>query len=707
MSKPNIQAIETAIALHRSGRNREADEIYRQILAKQPDNPVALHGLGILLHTSGASAAGLEYVQRAIARKPTEADYRNSQGVILSAMGHPAQAIESFERAIALRPAYPVALQNLANTLSMLGRWQQAVGVSQRLVQLAPRSPDAHCTLAGALLNCGRLDEATAACQKALSITPNNAQAWSNMGNIYSLRGMIDDAIAAYRKAVAAQPNYAGALSNLANALEQRGMIAEAAEAIQQAVRCDPNLADAQNNYGNILKDLAQLDESCEAYRRAIALSPQRSLFYSNLVYAMWFMQQCNPAEVLAESQAWARKLADPLTATSTPHLNDRSPDRKIRIGYVSNDFRQHPVGRLVFSMLVCRDRSQFDVVLFSGVPRPDSITQAIYQNANRVHATNGMTDQDLAQLVRREQIDILVDLTLHMAGTRMQMFAYKPAPVQITYLAYCATSGMRAMDYCISDPNLDPIPPGKEPTPENPGVESPVHSEKVLHLRQCYWCYAAPGEAPPANSLPALQNGFITFGSLNSFTKLNPGVINVWCQLLRQLPTSRLLMVVPGGPPRRTEVTAQFAAQGIDASRLTMVDIVSVPAYFGYYLNVDIALDPFPYNGGTTTMDSLYMGVPLITLAGRWATARAGVTILKNFGRPDWIAETPEQYIQIGVTLASDINQLAQLRRELRTQMTKSPLMDARRFTADFEHVYRAAWRYWCRSGSGAPIAS
>jgi protein O-GlcNAc transferase len=572
---------------------------------------------------------------------------------------------------------------------------------------LMPGSPDSLCALATALFSAGRLDEATNACRRALAIAPKSAQALSTLGNIFSMRGQLDDAITAYRQAVAAQPNFAGAFSNLANSLEQRGMIAEAYDAIMTAVQLDPNLADAQNNYGNILKDLARLDEAVLAYRRAIAVRPDRSMFHSNLIYAMWFMQQCNPVEIMSESVKWANLLAEPLTRQAAPHTNDRSPNRRLKIAYISNDFRQHPIGRLIFPLLVCRDRSQFEIVLFSGVPRPDAITQAIYQSVDRVIPTGGMTDEQMAQTARNEKIDILIDLALHMSGTRLPVFARRPAPLQITYLAYCATTGMTAMDYCITDAQLDPIPgdstepngvaAGPTTTGSSLGTTSPIHSERLLRMPRCYWCYTAPGEAPEVNASPAAQNGYVTFASFNSFTKLNPEVINVWCRLMHQVPTSRLYLVVPGGPPRRSEVSADFARHGIDPARLKMGDIVSVPSYFRMYSEADISLDPFPYNGGTTTMDSLYMGVPLVTVAGKWATARAGVTILQNFGRPDWIATTADQYIQIAAELASDIPRLAQLRAQLRPQMLRSTLMDARRFTADFEQLYRQAWQHWC----------
>jgi protein O-GlcNAc transferase len=265
---------------------------------------------------------------------------------------------------------------------------------------------------------------------------------------------------------------------------------------------------------------------------------------------------------------------------------------------------------------------------------------------------------------------------------------------VQITYLAYCATSGMKAMDYCVSDPNLDPAPP--DATEQD--TMSPVHSERILRLNRCYWCYTISPEAPPVNPLPALSRGFPVFGSLNSFTKLNTAVLDVWARLLLEIPNARMFMVVPGGPAAQQKVADDYARRGVHPSRLIMSDITPFVMYFRHFLEVDVALDPWPYNGGTTTMDALLMGVPVVNLKGHWATARAGITLMKNVGHPEWIAETTDQYIQIARDLVSDLPRLNQIRQSLRQRMINSPLMDGKGFAQDMEAGYRRAWERYCR---------
>ena len=698
MAKASIQQlVDAAVKLQQTGRLAEAESCARQVLALQPDNASALHVLAVVMHQTNRNAEGLEIIQRAVARKSTEPEFRNSQGVMLMAARRSQEALEAFQRAIALHPTFPAALINMASLLLEMGRWEEAVGACRKAIVLQPRSVEAYAICGGAFFTGGRIDDSILMSQKALSFDPQSHQALGNLGNALMIQGRHDEAIEVYRRTVGFHPNSAGGFSNLGNALQQRARADEALLALVKAVQLDPNLADAHNNLGNVYKDLAQMDAACDEYVKAIALRPQMSTFHSNLVYAMWFCQGCDPRQVLAESQKWAAFIADPLTRASAPHNNDRSPNRRIKVGYLSADFRDHPVGRLISPLLSNHDKSKFEVILFSCVARPDPLSAKIYGWADRVLNTRDLSDDALAALVRQEKIDIFIDLTLHMGGSKMPVFARKPAPVQITYLAYCATTGMRAMDYCISDKNLDPPPAGSAAL----DTPSPFHSETVLRTPGCYWCYTASPEAPPVNALPAIHRGHATFGSLNSFTKLNPGVIQVWTQLMRNLPTSKMLLVVPGGPARQQEVAKIFADQGVTPDRLMMVGILPFAHYFQLFHQVDVALDPFPYNGGTTTMDALYMGVPLVTLAGGWATARAGVTLLKTVGKPEWIAETTEQYIQIVTDLVSDLPKLAQTRQNLRNQMATSPLMDGKHFAADLEATFQRAWQRWCGAGA------
>ncbi len=697
MTKAAIQqALQTAATLARTNRGPEAESIFRQVLAAHPDTPGALYGYGLLLQSAGHNPEALNLFRRAVQLQGNDAEIRNAQGTAASAVGQLDEAINAFRRAIELRPGLAAPHENLASLLSYVGRGEEAVAAGQRAIALNPKSFNALCAVAQSLLGMNRLEESIGYAQRAAASDPRPFRAFELIGHALMGLGRADEAIDAYRRGVSPEPGFAVAYSNFGNALQQRARTQEAMPALEMAIRLDPNLPDARNNYGNALKDLARLDEACEQYRIAVRIRPETALFGSNLVYAMWFRQQCDPAEILAESRAWAAFHAEPLTAAAPPLPNDRNPDRKMRVGLVSPDFRFHPVGRLIQPLVQHYDRSRMEVVLFSGVVRADPLTQDMYANATAVVDTRGMGDEQLAAAVRAAGVDVLVDLQLHMSGTRLKAFALRPAPVEVTYLGYCATSGMTGMDYVLTDRTLDPW---DGPDPDG-GAPSPVHSERLLHLDSCYWCYGEPPNLPEPNPLPALANGAVTFGSLNSFTKLNEGVFDLWAELLHAVPNSRLFLVVPGGPARWADAAATFARRGIPPDRLRMTDIVAAHDYFLLYQNVDVALDPFPYNGGTTTMDALYMGVPLVTIEGRWATARAGMTLLRTAGLSQWIAHTPAEYVRLAAGLAGDLPALAEWRRTLRGHLRASPLMDGPRFAADVERAFRRAWRHWCATG-------
>jgi protein O-GlcNAc transferase len=698
MTKAAIQqALQTAANLAKAGRAPEAESIYRQILTAHPKEVGALFGYGVLLQMAGHAKEALELLRQAATENPNDADVRNAFGAALVNVGQLAEGEAAFRRAIALRPGLAGAHENLTSVLCYTGRFPEALAAGERALVLAPKSAQALLAVAQAMVSLNKLPESIAMAERAIAVDPPAYRAHELVGHALMGMGRADEAIEAYRRAVSPQPGFAVAYSNLGNALQQRARTAEAMPMLEMAIRLDPNLPDARNNYGNALKDLARLDEACEQYRIAVRQRPSTALFGSNLVYAMWFRQACDPAEVLAESRAWAAYHAEPLTAAAPPHNNDRNPDRKIRVGLVSPDFRFHPVGRLIQPLVAHYDRSQIEIVLFSGVVRPDDLSKRMYADATAVVDVRATSDEQLAAHVRNANIDVLVDLQLHMSGTRLRTFAMRPAPVEITYLGYCATSGMTGMDYVLTDRTMDPW---EGPDPDG-GAPSPIHSEKLLHLDGCYWCYGEPPNIPEPNPLPALANdGAVTFGSLNSFTKLNDGVFDVWAEILRRVPNSRLFLVVPGGPQRQENVRQMWVHRGIAGDRIRMTEIVGAFDYFLLYNQVDIALDPFPYAGGTTTMDALYMGVPVVTLAGRWALGRAGVTLLRAAGLPQWITQTSAEYVDMAASLAADLPALAERRRTLRDHLRASPLMDGPRFAADVGRAFRRAWRYWCANG-------
>jgi len=697
----------------------QAEKIYRQILDQNPDYPEALHNLGVVACQSGDNAGAVELIDRAIALKPDYPEAYSSLGSALRAAGKNQEAIEALRRAIQLRPRFAEAHYNLGNALADVKRLDEAIASFRQAIQLKGELVQAHANLAKALEEQGNLsesmaayrqaialdphvarphyrlgillhrtrqmEEAVASLNRALQINPSSPEVNNDLGIALRDAGQTSQALASYRQAILLRPDYAVAHNNLGNLLKDLGHLDEALAAHQQAVRFNPTFAEAHNNLGNTFKEMALLEESVAAYREAIRLRPELEMAWSNLLYAIHFHPGYDAAAIYAEHKVWNQRRAAPMGKGISPYLNDRNPDRRLRIGYVSPDFRDHPVGRFLTPLLSRHDRERFEVYCYSDVLRPDGVTELLRRQAGQWRNIVGISDERLAQGIREDRIDILVDLTMHMARNRMLLFARKPAPLQVTYLAYCSTTGLETMDYRLTDPYLDP-----------PGSGDGYYSEKSVRLPRTYWCYPVDERAPEVGPLPVGRDGVVTFGSLNNFGKNSPEAIATWIELLQGAPKSRLVLhAYPFS--HREKVWDLLKQNDIDPGRLRFIEKVPFRRYLELYGEIDIGLDPFPCGGGTTTCDALWMGVPVITLAGRTAVGRGGVSILNNVGMPELIAQTREEYVRIGVALAGDVGRLESLRRSLRERMGGSALMDGQGFARDVEGVYREMWRGWC----------
>jgi predicted O-linked N-acetylglucosamine transferase (SPINDLY family) len=381
----------------------------------------------------------------------------------------------------------------------------------------------------------------------------------------------------------------------------------------------------------------------------------------------------------------WNHQHAEPLRQFVRPHLNDRGPGRRLKVGYVSPDLRRHPVGRYLLPLLAHHDKNQVEVFAYTQVPVPDDVTRQLRSHTGHWRDLAGCSDEQTAQLIRDDKIDILVDLTMHMARNRLLVFARKPAPVQVTYLAYCSTTGLEAIDYRLSDPYMDP-----------PEMDESVYSERTMRLPDCYWCYQPIIAAPEFGPLPALEQGHITFGCLNNFCKVSEPTLAAWAKILQAVPNSQLLIHAPEGGSRQ-RVQERLKGDGIAPRRVQFAGFVPIESYFDLYHRIDMALDTFPCGGGTTTCDALWMGVPVVSLLGQTAVGRGGLSILSNIGLPELVARSEDEYVRIAAELAHDLPRLSHLRSTLRPRMERSPLMNAPRFARNVEFAYRQMWRQWC----------
>jgi protein O-GlcNAc transferase len=679
-------ALQLALQHHQAGRLLEAEQIYRQILQADPTQADAWHLLGAVAHQRGLHQQAAECMQRALDIQPNVAAVHANLGQVYQALGKLDEAATCYRRALELAPDYAEALSNLASILQTQGSLEEAIDHCRRAVQLKPALAEAHNNLGHALRLNGKLDQAVASLRRALKINPELAEAHNNLGVALQNLRRLDDAETCFRQALRLKPEYAEAWTNLGHVLTRLGKLDDAVACCQDALRINPLLADAHNNLGNAWKEHGELDQALACYRRAIELTPENADAQSNLLYTLHFSPDYDARAIYDAHRRWNTQHAEPLARFVQPHPHDRSPDRRLRIGYVSPDFNAHPVGRFLLPLLESHDHQAFESYCYASVHAPDAMTDRCRAAVDVWQDVLGWSDERVADAVREDRIDILVDLTMHMANRRLLVFARKPSPVQVTYLAYCGTTGLIAIDYRLSDPYLDPT-----------DDDQPNYSERTFRLPETYWCYQPLGTTPAVNALPSLSSGpMITFGCLNNFAKVTQPTLATWSRILQAVPESRLLLHCGLGSPRE-RVRDFLARQNVAPERMIFTEMLPTEEYYRLYQQIDVALDPFPYVGGTTTCDALWMGVPVVSLVGKTAVGRGGLSLLSNVGLPELAANDPEQYVRIAVELAGDRVRLSAIRATLRDRMQNSPLTDAPRFARHIEGAYRTMWQEWC----------
>jgi predicted O-linked N-acetylglucosamine transferase (SPINDLY family) len=654
------RTFEAALQHHRAGALTEAEARYRQVLGELPGHPDALQMLGILAQQTGRGAEAVELLSRAVGHDPRSAIRHYNLAKVLADNGRAADAIRHYRLAISWQPDFPAAWNNLGSLHNAADDVDAAIEAYRRCLNLKPDYAEARYNLGTALQKKGLWEESAAELQRALALRPNHADTYNNLGIALGELDRLDDAISTYRTGLAIQHEHEGLNSNLGAALRTAG----------------------------------QVRDSIIAFRRACARHADARAA-SNLLYALLLDPGSDEAAIREECRQWDRIYAEPLRRHRAPHENDRSPDRRLRIGYVSPDLGDHPVGRFMAPLLAHHDHQQFEIFVYCDHTRPDPIARQNRSHADAWRATDRMSDEQVARMVREDRIDILVDLVMHTSNNRLLVFARKPAPIQVSYLAYPGFTGLQTIDYRLTDPYLDPrvltpLPPG------GAGAEYSGLFEEPFQLPHTFWCYTEPVEACELAPPPVLKSDHITFGCLNNFGKVSELLIDAWFRILRQTPGSRLLVHARRGS-HRDYLAARFQAEGIDPNRLEFVGFLKLPEYFRQYNQIDIALDTYPYAGGTTTCDALWMGVPVISLAGNLPISRGGASILSNVGLPELVAADVKEYVTIAHQSATDVPKLARLRSGMRQRMLASPLMNGPRFARDVETAYRQMWRRWC----------
>ena len=653
------------------------------------------------LHAAGQLSAALPlYLQVLLA------DPKNGEAYFLLAsaqhgLGQLSDAVASLRHAVRVGPNVPAAHNHLGIALSQQGQLDEAIGCLRNAIRLAPDSPDiAHnlqvllaerarreVATGNGLLAQAQYDDAAACFRRALELNPENAEAHNNLGTLAGGRGDLPEAVECYRRAVLSKPDYFDAYRNLGIIYERHGRLTEAVASFRRAVALRPESADALQRLGIGLRHLGRMDDALEVLRRAVQLDPSHASSNSTLLLTMQYHEHVNLEQLAAAHREFDQRHGAPLRAAWPVHQNDPDPERRLRVGFVSADLGTHPIGYFLLRILQHLDPRQVETICYSDRQGPDPMTERLRASAGGWRHTVGQSDEQLAQMILGERIDILFDLAGHTGNNRLLAFARKPAPLAVTWAGYVGTTGLEAMDYLLADRH------------QVLASAEPFIRERVLRMPDGYVCYDPPDHAPLVAPLPASSRGYVTFGSLNNVDKITPAVVRLWSAILRRVPEARLVLKNMGmdDPAVVSRLHEEFARHGVAAARIELQGWSAARDALAEYGLLDIALDTFPYNGGLTTCEALWMGVPVITCPGETFAARHGVGHLSNVGLTEMIAETLDDYVERAVTLADDLPRLAALRGGLRGRVAASPLCDGKRFADNLTGVLRGAWRQWC----------
>ncbi|MSQ71791.1 MAG: tetratricopeptide repeat protein [Betaproteobacteria bacterium] len=658
--------LKRAIDLHEAGDLAAAEACYRDILERDPGNARALHLRGLVAHQRDNQPNALALIEQAIAIDATDALFHFNRANVLLAMNQVEPALAACRAALNLRPHYPAALFNMARILEQTGDATASMGALVRVLEIEPSLPGAWEALAARLIAHGeeRLkNRSTPQDQTALAVL---RATWSAAADPLEARFM------------------------LGYLLQQRTHWSEAVSHYEAVLAQRPGLWTARNNLGNCLNQLGRMDEAVAQYRAAMALNPDLPDIASGICSGVNYDPRCSPGEVFLEHRNWTLSFARRHYPGVLTWPNDRNPEKRLRIGYLSPDFCRHPVSNLFAPVAERHDRNAVEVFCYYNFGRNDAMTDRLRSKADTWRVIVGLSDEEVAARIRADGIDILVDLAGHTSQHRLLVLARRPAPVQASWLGYFTTTGLNTVDYFVTDPH------------SSPEGQDAWFTEKLVRLPHTRFCYEPWEGMPEANPLPAEMRGAITFGSLNNLAKLNRDVLELWGRVVAAVPRSRLLLQAHGlGDAANRERVSELAADaGLPADRLDLRPFEFMQVGSSAYHDIDIALDPFPFCGGLSSFDALWMGVPVVTLPQQLIAGRQTTGMLANLGMQELIARDAADYVRIAAELAADHARLAAYRAGLRNRFRASPLADYAVFTKNLERAYRTMWRAWVADG-------
>lgn len=680
-AEPTPAQINQLVALFNARRYAELEASAQSLLSQYAHFGFAWKILGASLKMQHKNA--LFAFQKAVELMPDDAESHFNLGVTQKDTGHLEHAITSYRNAVRLKPDYVAAHSNLANTLREYGQLEGALESYQFVFRLQPKHADTLFNMGNVLKTLGRLDEAAARYRDAISLQPTLIAAHNNLGATLKDLGQFTEAATSYRQLIALQPDSAEAYNNLGVILKEIGQYDSAVTSYARALQLKPDYAEAHNNLGNIYKDLGQIDEALSRYRSALQYKPDLLEPYTSLLFTLNYTASLSPTDCLKEAQTFGRIITRKATAPYSEWHCAAQPQR-LRVGIVSGDLCNHPVGYFLESLLGQFNAEHIELIAYPNDLKIDALTTRIQPYFSAWKPLYNLSDSAAAQLIHNDAVHILLDLSGHTGKNRLPVFAWRPAPVQASWLGYFATTGVAEMNYLLAD---------KMGVPE---THRQHFSETIRYLPDTRLCFSPPQIELAVTALPALSQKHITFGCFQNLPKISDAVLSAWSTILAALPSARLRLQCK--QLSDATVAAKFAERlqqhGIDPARVSLHGFTTRAAYLAAYAEVDFLLDTFPYPGGTTTCEALWMGVPTLTLAGDTLLARQGASLLSAADLDDWITEDAPEYIAQAIALSSDLDKLAALRANLREQVRNSPLFDATRFAHNLETELWAMWQ-------------
>jgi predicted O-linked N-acetylglucosamine transferase (SPINDLY family) len=652
--------------------------------AAEPVAEDTLVAEGVRQFQAGDFDAARETFKQALERDPTNARAFYILSGVASHDGDIASAVGLAQRAIALAPASPEFHFSLGTLYAASGERDRAISSYHAALQLAPDMAAWQLALAGALSEARRFEEAVAAYRAALQLEPADADSWFKLGFALQELRRYQEAGEAFLSCTRLAPESGEAQVNLAMALRDQGKVVEAEAPARRAVELVPALPQAWFVLGNALTKQGRHLEAIPHYRKAIELLPTYEAAWSALLMSMNYEDSLSPREIFETHVKWGQSLpAAPELPIEPAH---RQPGHRLRVGYLSADFREHAVAYFLEPILRHHDAARIEVFAYHVGRHEDAVTARLKSLVGHWRRPAADVSHDaLEQLIRADRLDILVELSGHTDGQRLAVLARRVAPVQVTYLGYPNTTGLPTIDYRLTDARADP-----------PGAADALHVERLVRLLETFLCYAPPTVAALAPLPPCRQRGYVTFGSFNNFAKVSAASVALWSRILLQVPRSKLALkhLALRDPGLQRLLQDRFRAHGVEPERVVVMP--PRPAHRDHldaYAEIDIALDTYPYHGTTTTIEALWMGVPVVTLEGDRHASRVGVSLLHAVGMPELIAHGEDDYVAIAARLAADPGRLERLRHALRPKVERSPLCDGARFTRDLEQAYREMW--------------